>query len=89
MPGSRNLPYTDLVLPDGTLRPPEELRSLFAGAGVDPAQPVVTSCGSGVSACALTLALEVAGFPGHAVYDGSWAEWGSRLETPVEQGPAA
>jgi thiosulfate/3-mercaptopyruvate sulfurtransferase len=88
-PGSRNLPYTDLVRPDGTLRPPGELRSLLSGAGIDAARPVVTSCGSGVSACAVTLALEVAGFPGHAVYDGSWAEWGSRIETPVEQGPPA
>jgi thiosulfate/3-mercaptopyruvate sulfurtransferase len=89
IPGSRNLPYTDLVRPDGTLRPPGELRSLLSGAGIDAARPVVTSCGSGVSACAVTLALEVAGFPGHAVYDGSWAEWGSRIETPVEQGPPA
>lgn len=88
MPGSRNLPYTELVRDDGTLRPPDELRALFEEAGIDPAGPVVTLCGSGVTACALTLALEVAGFPGHPVYDGSWTEWGSRIETPVAQGPA-
>ncbi len=89
IPGSRNLPYTELVRDDGTLRPPAELRALFEGAGLDPAEPVVTLCGSGVSACALTLALDLAGFPGHPVYDGSWTEWGSRIETPVATGPAA
>ena len=76
IPGSLNLPYPDLVNPDGTLRSPDELSRLFEQAGLDLDQPVVTSCGSGVSACALILALEVIGHQAHAVYDGSWAEYG-------------
>jgi thiosulfate/3-mercaptopyruvate sulfurtransferase len=87
IPGSRNLPYTDLVHPDGTLRTPQELRERFALAGIDLARPVVTTCGSGVTACALLLGLEAAGVEAKALYDGSWTEWGGRLDTPVETGP--
>ena len=70
--------------PDGTFRPPGELRARFAAAGVDGTRPVVTSCGSGVSACVLTLGLRLAGLPEAAVYDGSWSEWGAHPATPVE-----
>lgn len=88
IPGSRNVPYTSLVRADGTLLPPEELRRRFADAGVDLALPVVTTCGSGVTACDLLLALEVLGHRDHALYDGSWSEWGGHPDTPVVRGPA-
>lgn len=88
IPGSRNLHYARLVHADGTLRSADELRALVVEAGLDPARPIVCSCGSGLTACAIVLALEVAGAPGAAVYDGSWTEWGSRADTPVETGAA-
>jgi thiosulfate/3-mercaptopyruvate sulfurtransferase len=88
IPGSRNVPFTALVGADGRLLPPAELRRLFADAGVDPARPTVATCGSGVTACAVVLALEAAGFPGAAVYDGSWTEWGADHRLPVATGPA-
>jgi thiosulfate/3-mercaptopyruvate sulfurtransferase len=84
IPGAANLPFTDLLAPDQTLLPPDALRARLARAGVDGSRPVVTSCGSGVSACILTLAMVQAGLPPGAVYDGSWSEWGSRADTPVE-----
>jgi len=84
IPGSVNLPYTDLVTEDGTLVPPELLRAKLAAAGIDLTRPVIATCGSGTSACALVLALEVLGHHRHAVYDGSWTEWGGREDTPVE-----
>jgi thiosulfate/3-mercaptopyruvate sulfurtransferase len=86
IPGSVSLPYTDLLRVDGTFRPAGEVRGRFEAAGVDGARPLVTSCGSGVTACILTLGLRVAGFPEGAVYDGSWTEWGGRSDTPVEIG---
>jgi thiosulfate/3-mercaptopyruvate sulfurtransferase len=84
IPGSANLPYTDLLNADGTFRPITEVTARFAKAGVDGSRPVVTSCGSGVTACILTLGLRLAGLPEGAVYDGSWTEWGGRSDTPVE-----
>jgi thiosulfate/3-mercaptopyruvate sulfurtransferase len=84
IPGSASLPYTDLLHADGTFRAPEEVRARLAAAGATGSQPVVTSCGSGVTACRLTLGLRVAGLPEGAVYDGSWTEWGGRADTPVE-----
>ncbi|HMD24474.1 MAG TPA: sulfurtransferase [Streptosporangiaceae bacterium] len=86
IPGSASLPYTDLLNTDGTFRPQAALRDRFAAAGVDAARPLVTSCGSGVTACILTLGLRLADLPEGAVYDGSWTEWGGRAETPVETG---
>ena len=84
IPGSANVPYTDLLNADGTFRPPEALRARFAAAGADGTTAPVTSCGSGVTACILTLGLRLAGLPEGAVYDGSWTEWGGRADTPVE-----
>ncbi|HEY1411359.1 MAG TPA: sulfurtransferase, partial [Rhodopila sp.] len=76
IPGSVSVQYTDLLHDDGTFRSAGEVRGRFEAAGVDGSRPVVTSCGSGVTACILTLGLRVAGFPEGAVYDGSWTEWG-------------
>lgn len=84
IPGALNLPYGTLLAPDQTLLPAEILREKFAAAGIDGSRPVVTSCGSGVTATILTLALTVAGLPAGAVYDGSWTEWGGRPDTPLE-----
>jgi thiosulfate/3-mercaptopyruvate sulfurtransferase len=88
IPGSRNLPYERLTDPETRqLRGAEELAALFAEVGVALDRPIVTSCGSGVTACALAFALHLIGHPGAAVYDGSWSEWGLPGDTPVETGP--
>jgi thiosulfate/3-mercaptopyruvate sulfurtransferase len=84
IPGSASLPYTDLLNDDGTFRSADAVRARLVQAGVDGARPVVTSCGSGVTACILTLGMRIAGLPDGAVYDGSWTEWGGRSDTPVE-----
>jgi thiosulfate/3-mercaptopyruvate sulfurtransferase len=89
LPGSRNVPSQSLINADGTLKPPAELAKIFAGAGIDPGLPVVTTCGSGVTASLLSLALAVLGQTNAAVYDGSWAEWGADATLPIESGPAA
>ena len=86
MPGAANVPYTDLLNADGTFKPAAEVKARFAAAGVDGSRPPVTSCGSGVTACILTMGLRLAGLPEGAVYDGSWTEWGGRSDTPVEAG---
>lgn len=86
IPGSASLPYNDLLHPDGTFRDEAALRERFAQVGADGTRPLVTSCGSGVTACILTLGLRLAGLPEGAVYDGSWTEWGGRADTPVATG---
>jgi thiosulfate/3-mercaptopyruvate sulfurtransferase len=83
VPGSLNLPFTELVQSDGTILPPEELRRRLEQSGVDLSRPVVATCGSGTSACALVLGLALLGQTRAAVYDGAWAEWGGRSDTPV------
>ena len=84
MPGAFNLPYADLLATDGTLRPTDELRARFAASGVDMDKPIVTSCGSGISATVLLLGLHLLGHEKNALYDGSWTEWGGRADTPIE-----
>jgi thiosulfate/3-mercaptopyruvate sulfurtransferase len=89
IPGSRNVPYGQLFDPaTGMMKPLEELRRAFTDASIDLEKPVVTSCGSGVSAGVLTLALYRLGVRGSALYDGSWAEWGMPDGPPVATGPA-
>lgn len=89
IPGSRNLHYARLCdTEDGTLHGPATLARLFASVGAGGDRPVVCSCGSGVTACILALGLHVLGREDVAIYDGSWSEWGSRTETPIETGPA-
>jgi thiosulfate/3-mercaptopyruvate sulfurtransferase len=88
IPGSRNLPYGELVGADGTLLPADALRRRIVAAGVDPSRPIVATCGSGVSACALIYALHLLGHRQASLYDGAWAEWGARDDTPVKRGDA-
>ena len=89
IPGSRNVPY-ELVTDPATrqLKSADELTRLFCDARVALDRPIVTSCGSGVTACALAFALHLIGHPGAAVYDGSWSEWGLPGDPPIETGPA-
>jgi thiosulfate/3-mercaptopyruvate sulfurtransferase len=85
IPGSLNLPYTDLLDPETkTFLPADAIRARFQAAGVDLAKPVVCSCGSGVTAAVLAFALHLIGHRDVAVYDGSWAEWGLPGDTPIE-----
>jgi thiosulfate/3-mercaptopyruvate sulfurtransferase len=84
IPGSQNLPYDRLYGADATLLPSPELRRALETAGVDLKRPIVTTCGSGITASVLALALHVVGHRETAVYDGSWTEWGGRADTPVE-----
>lgn len=86
MPGARSLPSGTFSV-NGKLRPLPELRQAIEDAGIDFGQPVVTSCGSGITAAIITLALESLGHEDNALYDGSWTEWGSRQDTPVVTGP--
>ena len=83
MPGAKNLPYTDLLGADATMVPPDRIEAAFRAADIDPARPIVTSCGSGVTACVLALGLHLIGHTNTAVYDGSWTEWGGRSDTAV------
>jgi thiosulfate/3-mercaptopyruvate sulfurtransferase len=89
IPGAKNVPSATILNGDGALKSKPELEKIFRDAGIDPAKPVVTTCGSGVTASMLSLALAVIGQTNAAVYDGSWAEWGQeKLDTPVQTGPA-
>jgi thiosulfate/3-mercaptopyruvate sulfurtransferase len=86
IPGSINMPFGEMTNPaTGTLLPAPILEGKFRAAGIDPAKPIVASCGSGVSACALALGLHLIGARQVAVYDGSWTEWGGRPDTPIEK----
>jgi len=87
MPGARNLPFGEL-LADGRLVDAVAIRAALAAAGIDPARPLITSCGSGVSAAIINLALAAAGLPAARLYDGSWTEWASR-GMPIEPPPAS
>jgi thiosulfate/3-mercaptopyruvate sulfurtransferase len=90
IPSSRNLPFDQVTHPQTKqLKSADELHSLFAGAGVALDGPIVTSCGSGVTACALAFALYLIGHERAAIYDGSWSEWGLPDGPPIETGPAA
>jgi thiosulfate/3-mercaptopyruvate sulfurtransferase len=86
IPGSTNLPFGELLNPDGTMKDLAGLRAAFGGAGVDVGRPVITTCGSGISSAILNLALERLGNRSHALYDGSWAEWGAYADLKVEAG---
>lgn len=86
MPGAVNLHYGSL-LRDGRLADPRAIETELVAAGIDPDRPIVTTCGSGVTAAILLLAIEQTGRPAPVLYDGSWAEWGSRADTPVATGP--
>jgi thiosulfate/3-mercaptopyruvate sulfurtransferase len=85
IPGSLSLPFDRLFRPDGTLLPPGELRQLFESTRVDLGRPIVTTCGSGVTACVLALGLHRIGRPDAAVYDGSWTEWGGHADLSAER----
>ncbi|MEM8577575.1 MAG: 3-mercaptopyruvate sulfurtransferase [Pseudomonadota bacterium] len=88
IPKSRNVPYEALLNDDKTLKSPAETRAVFEAAGVDLARPIITSCGSGVTAAILALALERAGHDSWSLYDGSWAEWGLFPTLPIATGDA-
>ena len=86
MPGAANVHFRSLITADGTYKSKDELRAAFEQAGVDLAKPIVTTCGSGMTAAILMLALDEIGAKDTALYDGSWTEWGGRPEAPVVTG---
>jgi thiosulfate/3-mercaptopyruvate sulfurtransferase len=87
MPGARNVHYASLLNSDGTLKSPEAIAEAFKAAGIDITKPVITSCGSGITAAILSLGLTLIGARDHALYDGSWTEWGGAPDAAVATGP--
>ncbi|MBK4217724.1 3-mercaptopyruvate sulfurtransferase [Paracoccus caeni] len=88
IPGAKNLPFGKLFNDDGTMKDPDAIKAAFEAAGVDLAKPVITSCGSGVTAAILSLGLERIGHRNHSLYDGSWTEWGSFPDLNIATGDA-
>lgn len=88
IPGSKNVPFDSLLNADGTMKDADALSAVFTAAGVDLSKPAITSCGSGVTAAVLALALERIGKTDHAIYDGSWSEWGMYDDLPIATGEA-
>ena len=88
IPGARNVPYGQMFAADGTWKDKAGIEAAFVAAGIDLGKPVVTTCGSGVTACVLAFGLHLLGKQDVALYDGSWAEWGSDPETPKATGAA-
>ncbi len=86
IPGSKNLPFTKLLNADGTMKDPDGIRAVFHTAGIDLTKPAITTCGSGVTAAVLSLALERIGKTDHSLYDGSWSEWGMYADLPIATG---
>ena len=87
MPGAKNVPWSSILAEDGTLASPDTLIAAFQAGSVDLGAPIVTTCGSGISAVILALALARLGRDDVPVYDGSWSEWGARSDTPIATGP--
>jgi thiosulfate/3-mercaptopyruvate sulfurtransferase len=87
MPGAKNVPWSSIIADDGSLAAPDVLRAAFEAGGVDLAAPIVTTCGSGITAALLAIGLARLGRDDVAVYDGSWSEWGALPDTPVATGP--
>jgi len=85
IPGSFNVPFNNLINVDGTYKSHDELKSIFEENKIDLSKPIITSCGSGITACVLIFALELIGKNNTALYDGSWTEWGCRTDTPIEK----
>ncbi|MEZ5750428.1 MAG: 3-mercaptopyruvate sulfurtransferase [Paracoccaceae bacterium] len=86
IPNSKNLPFTELLNANGTMKDADALRAVMQARGVDLSRPIITTCGSGVTAAIIGLALEIVGHRDHAVYDGSWSEWGMYPDLAIEKG---